>query len=374
MPTGIDVGPRAIRMATGAGTAQYGNEIRRADDAGEAGEGWLAVETEDGTYLVPIAGQGASGAGDTSGEGDGDGGSEGDNAGESGDGVGKSLGPLLGGASEAPPGVRGDVVEGFLAAVVDGADESASDEEDAVIQYFAGPAGAEPLAAVAARTGRTATPLDPGMAVRYDAFDAGATGVGVAVTAERAVATLAAGGVPVATATVPLVEGWYDLAASDGSEGIASDWRVRQYEALFAELGARLARTAPAIDGKIAVAVGGGAPPASGAGLADAFGADLPFAVEGVSVLDDPASALARGALAGAAADDGVEPPLPAFAVDVPYVGALADFRAAAEALGAGAALAATAGNVPAESGGADGEGGQAGGAGGVAARIANAR
>ena len=351
MPTGIDVGPRAIRVATGAGTAQCGNEIRRTDDASEAGEGWLAVETEDGTYLVLIAGRGASGAGDAS-DGSGDG------------AVGESLGPLLGGASEAPPGVRGDVVEEFLATVVDGAD----DEDDAVIRYVAGPAGAEPLAAVAARMGRAARSLDPGMAVRYDAFDADATGVGVAVTAERAVATLAAGGVPVATATVPLAEGWYDLAAPDGSEGVANDWRTRQYEALFAELGARLARTAPAMDGTVAVAVGGAATPASGAGLADAFGADLPFAVEAVSVLDDPASALARGALAGAAADDGVEPPLPAFAVDVPYVGALADFRAAAEALGAGAALAATAGNVPAESGGADGEGGQAGGAGVIGA------
>jgi|GEM_PF-2399230 len=363
MPTGIDVGTRAIRVATPEGTTRYSNEIRRVsgdtdEDGPDEADGRVTVETDDGVYVVD--GAGAADASESE-----------DDTTDRGD----SLGRLLGDASEVPPGVRGDVVEAFLAAVVDDAASDGDDGEDAegveALRYVADSAGADPLAAVAAETGVDAAPLDPGMAVCYDVLDAPATGVGVAVTDERAVATLAAGGVPVATASVPVDGDWYDLgdagdgvedlATVDGVEGPVSDWRARQAETLFADLGAALARTAPAVGSELPVAVGGEAAPAGGTDrLSAALGRELHFDVGAVTVADDPASSLARGALSGAGTDDGVEPPLPAFAVDVPFVGALADFRAATDALGAGAALSATAGDDAAPDAGLDGAGGTA--------------
>ncbi|MEF8851397.1 MAG: hypothetical protein V5A28_03110 [Haloarculaceae archaeon] len=324
MPTGIDVGPRAIRVATPAGTTAYSNEFRRTD--GEDADG-VAVETVDDTYLVAALG------------GPDDAGKPADGGGEDG-GVGESVGRLFGGGSEAPPGVRGAIAEAFLAAVLD------DGEDGDVVRYVAGPDGADPLAAVAAESDVDATPLDPGMAVWYDAFDARATGLGVAVTGERCVATLAAGGVPVAAATVTVDGEWYDLDDAAGATGPASDWFARQYEALFADLGAALARSAPALEDPVPVAVGGAAAPPETDGLAGVLGADLPFPVESVTTADDPAWAPTRGGLAAAEGDDGVETPLPTFAVDVPFVGALADFRAATDALGGGATLSATSGDA----------------------------
>jgi len=355
MPTGIDVGARTVRVATPEGTRRYSNEIRRASDDTEAdadeAEGRVTVETDDGVYVVPAAAD--------------------DGPTEDGD----SLGRLFGGASEAPPGVRGDVARAFLAAAVDDTDDG-DDAADGALRYVADSAGSDPLAAAAADMAVTATPLDPGMAVCYDGLDSPATGVGVAVTGERAVATLSTAGVPVATATVPVDGDWYDLG--DGTDGagadeLASDWRARQAEALFADLGAALARTAPATGGEVPVVVGGEAAPAGATGrLAVALGSELPFEVGSVTVVDDPERSLARGALVAANADDGIEPPLPAFAVDVSFVGALADFRVATDALGAGAALSATAGDDASldGSGGDAASGGSGGGAVGGAGTV----
>jgi len=337
MPTGIDVGARTVRVATPEGTTRYSNVIRRAsDDRDEADESddRITVETDDGVYVVASAAAPAdTGAG-------GDGTTE--------DGDADSLGRLFGGESEVPPGVRGDLAAAFLAAAVDDADDDDSGGDDAAgaLRYVADSSGADPLAAAAADTAVDAAPVDPGMAVCYDGLDAPATGVGVAVTENGAVATLAAGGVPVATATVPVDGDWYDLGDGiDGADGLASDWRARQAEALFADLGAALARTAPAVGGEIPVAIGGEAAPGGETDrLVAALGAELPVTVGNATVADDPDLSLVRGALTAADADDGIEPPLPAFAVDVPFVGALADFRVATDALGAGAALSATPG------------------------------
>jgi predicted nucleic acid-binding Zn-ribbon protein len=335
MPTGIDVGARTICVATPEGTRRYSNEIRRANDDADADEAdeLITVETDDGVSVVASAGT----AVDTGADGDG----------TTGDGS-DSLGRLFGGVSEAPPGVRGEIAAAFLAAAVDDVDEGdgASDDAEDALRYVADAAGSDPLAAAAADMAVDAAAVDPGMAVCYDVFDAPATGLGVAVTGGRAVATLAAAGVPVATATVPVDGDWYDLGGANGGDGLASDWRARQAEALFADLGAALARTAPAMGAEIAVAIGGEAAPGGETDrLAAALGAELPFDVGSATVADDPDLSLARGALVAADADDGIEPPLPAFAVDVPFVGALADFRAATDALGAGAALSATAGD-----------------------------
>lgn len=316
MPTGIDVGSRAIRVTTPAGTTAYRNEIRRLDGSMDDEGDRVTVEADDETYVVTATGEEAT-----------------DDAASE---AGESVGRLFGGTGAAPPGVRGGVAGAFLAAVVDG------DDDDA-LSYVPGSTGADPLAAAATDAGFDPVPLDPGMAVVYDAFDAPATGLGVAVTSERAVATLAAGGVPVATATVPVDADWYDLADATGA-GLAADWHARQYEALFADLGAALAGTAPALGEAVPVAVGGTAAPDEHDGLATALGAGLPFDLDSVRTVDRPADALARGAQVAAERDDGIETPLPAFAVAVPFVGALADFRAATAVLGSGAALSATSG------------------------------
>jgi predicted nucleic acid-binding Zn-ribbon protein len=324
MPTGIDVGPQAIRVATPAGTTAYENEFRRVDEADADG---VVVESDDEVYAVAELG------------GTDDGGASADETDESGDGTGESMGRLFGGASEAPPGVRGGVADAVLDAVLG---HAGSDDG---LRYVVGPDGAEPLAAAATGSGVEATPVDPGMAVWYDAFDAPATGLGVAVAGERVVATLATGGVPVATATVPVDDEWYDLDDTTAT-GPENDWLARQYEALFADLGATLARTAPALGDPVPVAIGGPATPDETDGLAAALGVDLPFAVGAVTTVDDPAWALARGGLVAAESDDGVETPLPPFAVDVAFVGALADFGAATDTLEDGATLSATSGDA----------------------------
>lgn len=340
MPTGIDVGSRTIHVATPDGVRRYWNGIRRAgesgdedaddgdgwDDAGDSGDagqgddaddanGRLKVETADGTYVV----EPGTGNPDRS--------------------VGRLFGDGGAADADAPSSVRTAVAEAFLERVAD-------DAEDA-IRYVDAPQGSDPLAAVAAGAGHVVAPLDPGLAVCYDVLDAPATGLGVAVGADRAVATLATAGVPVATATVDIDGDWYDLpdaveghsGAGATGDGTTADWLARQYATLFAELGADLAAGAPALDGPVPVAVGGSAAPASADGdrFGSALAAGFPFAVGPVTVAADPAGCPARGALAAAEADGSAEAPIPAFAVDVPFVDALADFGDATAAFGAAA-------------------------------------
>jgi archaellum component FlaC len=325
MPTGIDVGPRAVHVATPDGVTQYGNEIRRANEAGNADNGEdeggandrggdgggdgdsgvrLEIETDDATYVLTRGTVAPD----------------------------ESLPRLFGPGNGLPASVRTAVAETFLEHVADPPD-------DGPLRYVAGDEGAEPLVAVTTGLEYDAGALDPGMAVCYDAFDAPATGLGVAVTEERAVATLAAAGVPVATTTVDLDGDWYDLGRTRDADGTGDDWVARQYETLLSELGADLAAAAPTLDDPVPVAVGGPAVPADGdTGRLDAaLTAGLPFDVGSVTVADDPGACPARGALAAARVDDGTVSPLPAFAVDVPFVGVLADFGAATDAFGAAA-------------------------------------
>lgn len=307
MPLGIDVGTRTIHVATSQGTTRHSNGIRRANDA-ETPEGAITVESGDETYVV---------AGDTV---------EGDDP----------SGSLFGDPGSTTASVRAEAAEAFLGSVADRGDAGA-DEPDR-LRYVADGVAADTLGTVATGAGYEATPLDAGMAVNYVVLDAPATGLGIAITDARAVATLAVAGVPVATARLDLDGDWFDLDGSVTADTPSSDWLARQYETLFADLGAELLRSVPALDGPIAVAIGGGVAPAGeDERLAARLEASLPFDVGSVTIADDPDTALARGALAAATADDGVETPRPAFAADVPFVGAHADFQAATDALGAGA-------------------------------------
>ncbi len=303
MPLGIDVEMRTIHLATSQGTTRHSNAIRRAsNDETSPPEGAITIEIDDETYVV---------------------------AGEGGDPDYR----LFGDTDDTPAAVQTEAAEAFLASVVDRDDTDAADR----LRYVANGAAADTLATVATGAGYEPAPVDAGMAVSYAVLDAPATGLGIAITDERVVATLAAAGVPVATTRLDLDSDWFDLGR-DAPDGPSSDWLARQYETLFADLGHELVRSAPALEGPVTVAVGGsGAPAGEVDRLAEALAATLPFEVGSVTVAEDPDAALARGALAAATADDGVEAPRPAFAADVPFVGALADFRAATDALGAGA-------------------------------------
>ncbi len=317
MPLGIDVGRQTVHVATSQGTSRHDNVIRRAS-AGE-GDGSLAraitVETDDGVYLV--------GAHDAT------------------DGDDEPVGRLFGDRSQVPAAVRGDAVRAFLAAAGDG-------ETGGSLRYVAREGDADPLRAVATGLDHDVADLDAGMAVIYDLMDAPATGLGIAVKSDQAVATLAAAGVPVATANIDIDGDWFDFDgdASGTADGPMGDWIARQYETLFGDLATALATSAPALNGPVHAAVGGEAAPAGNTGrLADALKSALPVGVGSVTVADDPDASLARGALVAAEADDESEAPLPTFATPVSFVSDLADVRAAADAFGAGARQAVHAGS-----------------------------
>lgn len=309
MPLGIDVGTRTIHVATSQGASRYDNVIRRAGagERDEPVEGAIRVESGDEVYVVA-----------THDETDRD---------------DEDVGRLFGDRSQTLGGLRGDAVEAFLAA--------AGDEEAAGnLRYVAREGDADPLAAVATGLGHDVADLNAGMAVIYDVMDAPATGLGIAVTSDQAVATLAAAGVPVATASIDIDGDWFDVAedASGTLNGPTGDWIARQYETLFGDLAAALATSSPALDDPVPAAVGGEAAPADNTGgLADALTSALPMRVGSVTVADDPDASLARGALIAAEADDGSETPLPTFVTPVSFVGTLADVRAASDAFGAGA-------------------------------------
>lgn len=296
MSTGIDVGARDLHVSTGAGTTRYDNAIRPAEDDADAEA--ITLDTPDGEYVV---GRGPDDTGHA----------------------------LFGDGDDLPTGVRRAAAEAFLGAVADA---------PALGHVTVGETGVEPLSAVAATMGYEPVAVDPGVAVCYDAQDSPATALGVALADGRAVGTLVVEGVPVATAALAVDDAWFDLdELPETAEGASGTWLARQYETLFGDLADRLARTAPRLGEAVPVVVGGaGAPPADVDGLGDALAA-LPFEIASVAVADRPAAALARGARAAAEADDGTAPPLPAFAVDVPFVRSLASFEDATAALGVGA-------------------------------------
>lgn len=289
-------------VATPAGTTTHPNAVRLVDgDADEStgGDGDLVVETDEGTCLV---GEAAT--------------------------AGDGWESLLGGDPALPRAARAAAVEAFL-------DAYADDPGEGVVRYVDRAGGTDLLASVLRELGYSATELDAGMAVCHAAFDPPATAVGIAVGEHRATATLAVSGVPVGTAAVERDE-WYERPGDASAEGIAGEWLAMQYETLLGDLAAELGDAAPAVEGPVPVAVAGeAAPPEVDDRTADALAARFPFEVGAVTVADDPAGALARGALAAAEADDGVPVATPAYAHGATGDAVGADPGGAAEALGA---------------------------------------
>lgn len=313
MPTGIDVGSRHVRVATPAGRTTYRNAIQRFDDAEAVpdAEDAVVVERDDGAFVVATSDATADAQ--------------------------ETVGPLFGPGHGAPDGVRRDLVESFLTAARDQSGIGS-------LRYVSwAPDTSEPLAAVYAGMEGTAAPVDPGMAVGYDGLEAPPTGLGIVIGESRAVATLAVAGLPVGTARLPVDPAWFDVGETDRdvprASGPAGAWQTRQYETLVADIADELAGTVPELATPVPVVLGGTAAPTdSRDAYREALSSALPFEVDAVTVAEDPAWAVARGALVASEADDGEpeEVPLPPFCVDVPYVGALADVGAATAALEAG--------------------------------------
>jgi septal ring factor EnvC (AmiA/AmiB activator) len=301
---GIDIRETAVVVATPDGTARHRNAIRRLD-GDDGGVSALVFTTDSGRFAVGNAAEATGGDEDPA-------------------------GVLFGGDWESA--VYAEATETLLAETGGGPSVGAGvlgyvDYDPGVRGQLSGPRGAF-----------DAVPVDPGMAVCYDVFGVQPDGIGVALGDGVALATLAVAGTPVATATLGYRDRWYDVtdAADVGREGLRAEWARIRYEALLGDLASDLAATAPALDGPVALALGGAAAPT---GLTEesarVVGDELRVALGPVTVAEAPDAAPARGALI-AAENAGDRPgPVPAFAATGAYVPDLADTGAAADALGA---------------------------------------
>lgn len=302
MTGGIDVRETAVVVATPDGTARHRNAIRRLD-GDEAGTSGLVIATDSGRFAVGNA------AGTGSDE--------------------EPAGVLFGGDLESA--VLAEATEALLAETGGGPSVGAGvlgyvDRDPGVRGQLSGMRGAVDV-----------VPVDPGMAVCYDVFGTQPDGIGVALDDGVAVATLAVAGTPVATATLGYRDRWYDVtdAADVGGEGLRAEWARIRYEALLGDLAADLSATAPALDGPVALALGGAAAPT---GLTEestrVVGDELRVGLGSATVPEAPDVAPARGALV--AAENAGDPPgpVPAFAATGAYVPDLADTGAAADAFG----------------------------------------
>ena len=320
MPGGIDIGTETIIVATPSGTTRHRNAMRPVDDGERVDDATLTVRVGDSRYVIGDA-AGTVGGGDDTVE------------------------RLFGGPrGERDRDVAGSALDALLAGSA-GANGDDSPDGGSVYGYVSrDPETLSELSQLAADRAVEVTPVDPGMAVCYDAFETPPDGLGVALGDGRAFAALAVGGVPVATATVAYRGRWYDVtdavADLDGA-GVRPAWNREQYVALFGELARELAAEAPALAGPVAVALGGVDTPV---GLAAAdlrrAGETLGAEIESVTAADTPDEAPARGALV--ATQPGARSgPVPAFAATDAYAHGLVDIGAATDAF-AGAVEGAT--------------------------------
>ena len=229
MTGGIDIRETAVVVATPDGTARHRNAIRRLDED-DGGASALVITTDSGRFAVGNA-AGATGGDEEPAE------------------------VLFGGDWESA--VYAEATEALLAETGGGPSVGAGvlgyvDCDPGVRGQLSGPRGAF-----------DAVPVDPGMAVCYDVFGVQPDGIGVALGDGVAFATLAVAGTPVATATLGYRDRWYDVtdAADVGREGLRAEWARIRYEALLGDLASDLAATAPALDGPVALALGGAAAP-----------------------------------------------------------------------------------------------------------------
>ena len=304
VPGGIDIARETAVVATADGTARHRNLIRRLDD-GESDGGPLTITTDGDQFAV----------GDAAGAADSEGAAVlfGDGWGP--DVLGAAVGALLADASATagplPPG------------------------EDRLGVVERDPATARQLSALREFD---AVPVDPGMAVCYDAFGEQPDGIGVAIGDGVAAAAVAVAGTPVAVASVDYEDRWDDVTGAGdrvAGDGIGAEWTRIKYEALLGRLGASLAAEAPALPDSVALAIGGSDAPVAVEHLdVGGLGEPLGVVVDPVPVAEPFEASPARGALLVAERAGDQPGPVPAFAATAAYVPGLADTGKAAEALG----------------------------------------
>lgn len=336
MPAGLDVGADRIVGSTDDGTTGVANAVQAVEDSEYVAE-----------FLGGADAQTVSGGGQRY--------AIGDAAPEVATMSNEQPSPLLGrsdtGAdADLPEDVRADAVRAVLESIV-------GEGAGPLCHASTTGADAESIETATEALGYEAAPLDPALAVCYDALDAPYTGLAVVVDGSRTVATLVVEGVPVTRTELERGGDWIDseVAAASGKEPAeiaelrstvsladadASGLALR-YDTLLGNLALALADDAVAVDEPIPVVVAGAAAPDGiDARLADALeDENLPFEVATVDRVDAAADAAARGALVAAeAGGDVVETPeAPAVA---PYAAALADEQAAESSIdptGAGA-------------------------------------
>lgn len=312
MPAGIDIGDESIFVALPDRTVRQRNAVCRLEAATDADTSPGLIQVGEDRYAVGDAVEEYSGTGE--------------------------ILTVLEAASELPREVRARAVETLLSVPTgesEGAGEESEGADDTGLGYVDRGRPGDETASLFAET-FDVRPVDPAVAVCYDAFETAPTGIGICIDGGRAFATLVAGGIPVATATHRYRDRWYDV--TDGREldgdGPRADWLEVRYGTLLAELALELAPRAPAFGEPLRVAFGGDhAPDRAAERLAVAFGEELGVDVGSVTVAETPAEAPVRGALVAAQSEDwdGESAPIPGFAADVGYAPGRADVEVAAE-------------------------------------------
>jgi pilus assembly protein FimV len=304
VPGGIDIGAETVVVAAPDETTRHRNAIRVIEDRAAVEDSSLTFQHDGTHYAIGTAAEHA-------GDGDGDHAVERLFGGQQdGDLVGRALEALLAAAAGRPRGTYGCV-----------------DRDAAVLNAISDPTADREFELM---------PVDPGMAVCYEAFDPPPGGLGVVLGDGRAVGTLAVEGVPVATATVTYEDQWYDV--TDAVEDVSTDsvraaWNRGQYGAVLGVLATELAGRAPSVAGPLAVALGGSDAP-RGLTAADLHlaGEALDVTVDAVTVADRPAETPARGALAAARVGER-SGPVPAFAATDEYARGRVDIEGTTAAL-----------------------------------------
>jgi len=306
----VDVSPDSIVVASSSGTTCHRNAIYRLEKAQTRWETELTIGTDSGRYAfgneieeaaMPDAETLFGGSRDR------------DWLSSVG---GPALGQLLSASTDGQFG-------GDLVGYVDRETEVSQDLAHAALELEA-----------------TFVPVDPGMAVCYDAFEVPWNCLGILRDPERVFATLAIGGVPVATARVDVQT---DTETGDSGKEVSTEddeW----IETVLSEIATELPADVPMIDEPLGVATGGAAVPKTESDrpprvleeserVAEAVWETLGMDVGTTRVMKKPARAPARGALIAAEHADDWMGTVPSVAATDKYAIGLAETSRAVAAV-----------------------------------------